>query len=124
PEIGSIVARHLERSQRHDIPVFVGDTQFYGGGPAYLGKAYAPFMVNPNNPISASGNNTYDEIPVYPPQNGQGVQHAADSTLRLQQRADLLHQIDSFRRQADRSGSLDAWDRHQRLAVAILASRR
>src|SRR5262249_1483237 len=99
PEIGSIVARHLERSQPHDIPVFVGDTQFYGGGPAFLGKAYAPFMVNPNNPISASGNNTYDDIPIYPPQNGDGVQLAADSTLRLQQRANLLSQLDGFRRE-------------------------
>src|SRR5262245_33800964 len=38
PEIGSIVARHLEARQRQsEIPLFVGDTQFYGGGPAYLG---------------------------------------------------------------------------------------
>src|SRR5438874_12238613 len=48
PEIGSIVAKHLEGGPR-DVPVFVADTQFYGAGPAYLGKAYAPFMVNPNN---------------------------------------------------------------------------
>lgn len=124
PELGSIVARHLERSQRSDIPVFVGDTQFYGGGPAYLGKAYAPFMVNPNNPISASGNNIYDEIPIYPPQDGQSVQLAADSTLRLQNRAHLLNQIDSFRRQSERSGALDTWDRHHRQAVEILSSSR
>src|SRR6516162_3472586 len=53
PEIGSIVAKHLEsRARPGEIPVFVADTQFYGGGPAYLGKAYAPFMLNPNNPIS------------------------------------------------------------------------
>ncbi len=109
---------------RTDVPVFVGDTQFYGGGPAYLGKAYAPFMVNPNNPISASGNNTYDPIPIYPPENGQGVQLAADATLRLQQRADLLSQLDGFRRQAERSGALDAWGRHHRQAVEILSSSR
>jgi hypothetical protein len=123
PEIGSIVARHLEPRHRAEVPVFVGDTQFYGAGPAYLGKAYAPFMVAPNNPISASGNNVYDDIPIYPPQDGQGVQLAADSTLRLQQRADLMHQLDGFRRHVDRSGSLDAWDRHHRRAVEILSSR-
>jgi hypothetical protein len=126
PEIGSIVARHLQGTGqgRSGLPVFVGDTQFYGGGPAYLGKAYAPFMVNPNNPISASGNNVYDAIPIYPSANGEGVQLAADSTLRLRQRADLLNQIDGLRRQADASGTQDAWDRHHRQAVAILSSSR
>jgi hypothetical protein len=125
PEIGSIVAKHLEaRQPQNDIPHFVGDTQFYGGGPAYLGKAYAPFMVNPNNPISASGNNIYDAIPIYPPQDGQGVQLAADSTLRLRQRADLLNQIDRLRRETGRSGALDGWERHHRRAVEILSSRK
>jgi hypothetical protein len=125
PDIGSIVARHLEARQRQcEIPLFVGDTQFYGGGPAYLGKAYAPFMVNPNNPISASGNNIYDAIPIYPPQDGQGVQLAADSTLRLRQRADLLNQIDALRRETGRSGALDGWERHHRRAVEILSSRK
>jgi hypothetical protein len=124
PEIGSVVAKHLE-DRRRDVPLFVGDTQFYGGGPAYLGKAYAPFMLNPNNPISASGNNIYDDIPIYPAQDRrQGIQLAADSTLRLQQRVDLLDQLDGFRSQAERSGAMDTWDRHQRRAVEILSSSR
>jgi hypothetical protein len=123
PEIGSIVARHLDHGRR-EVPVFVADTQFYGGGPAYLGKAYAPFMVNPNNPISASGNNTYDPIPIYPPDNGQGVQLSADSTLRLERRVDLVHQLDRFREAAERSGALDSWERNRRRAVEILSSRR
>src|SRR5581483_3910229 len=121
PEIGSVVAKHLH-SHTAGVPIFVGDTQFYGGGPAYLGKAFAPFMVNPNNPISASGNNTYDPIPLYPPEDGQGVQLTADSTLRLQQRADLLDQLDAFRRHVEQSGTLDTWDRHHRQAVEILSS--
>lgn len=129
PELGSIVAHQLDRRaslprERGEVPVFVADTQFYGAGPAYLGKAYAPFMVAPNNPISASGNNTYDPIPIYPPQDASGVQLAADSTLRLQQRANLLGQIDGFRRENERSGALDGWDRHHRRAVEILSSRR
>ncbi len=124
PELGSVVAKHLERGHRADLPLFVGDTQFYGGGPAYLGKAYAPFMLAPNNPISASGNNVYDEIPIYPRPDGSGVQLTADSSLRMQQRANLMNQIDSFRRDAERSGALDTWDRHHRQAVEILSSSR
>ena len=125
PELGSIVAKQLERQHRSEVPVFVADTQFYGAGPAYLGKAYAPFMVNPNNPISASGNNVYDPIPIYPTvTDAGGVQLAADSTLRLQQRAGLLNQIDGFRREVERSGTMDTWDRHHRRAVEILSSRR
>lgn len=124
PEIGSIVARHLDGGRR-DIPVYVGDSQVYGGGPAYLGKAYASFMPYANNPISASGNNTYEPIPIYPPEDGrQGLQLAADSTLRLERRVDLLNQIDRFRRQAEHSGSLDAWERNRRRAVEILSSQR
>jgi uncharacterized protein (DUF1501 family) len=124
PELGSVVAKHLERGHRADLPLFVGDTQFYGGGPAYLGRAYAPFMLAPNNPISASGNNIYDEIPIYPRSDGTGVQLTSDSSLRMQQRAGLMNQIDSFRRDAERSGTLDSWDRHHRQAVEILSSSR
>lgn len=122
PEIGSVVARHLE-GRPGGVPLFVGDTQFYGGGPAYLGKAYAPFMPSPNSAVSASGNNTYDPIPIFTPADGRGVQLAADSTLRLSQRAGLLDQIDSLRRQADRSGAMDGWERNHRRAVEILCSR-
>lgn len=124
PEIGSVVAHHLGESPT-GVPLFVGDTQFYGGGPAYLGAGAAPFMPYANNPISASGNNTYDPIPIYPPQDGrQGLQLGTDSTLRLQDRVHLLDHIDAFRRAAEQSGALDGWDRHRRRAVEILASRR
>jgi hypothetical protein len=63
PELGSVVAHQLERQTR-DIPLFIGNTKFYGGGPAYLGPAYAPYMPSPN-PVSSSGNNTYDPVPIY-----------------------------------------------------------
>ncbi len=119
PELGSVVAKHLTPRSR-DLPLFVADTQFYGGGPAYLGRAHAPFMLNPNNAISASGNNIYDDIPIYP--TGQGVTLAADSTLRLQQRADLLERMDAFRRQAE-GDTLGTWGRHHRQAIDILSSR-
>jgi hypothetical protein len=34
PEIGSVVAKQLE-TQARDIPLFIANTKFYGGGPAY-----------------------------------------------------------------------------------------
>ncbi|TXT33831.1 MAG: hypothetical protein FD138_1779, partial [Planctomycetota bacterium] len=63
PEIGSVVAKQLERQAR-DIPLFIANTKFYGGGPAYLGPAYSPYMPSPN-PQSSTGNNEYDPIPIY-----------------------------------------------------------
>jgi len=124
PELGSIVAQQLERRHRAEVPVFAGDTQFYGAGPAYLGRNYAAFMPYANNPISASGNNEYDPIPIYHPDDGRrSLQLAVDSTLRLEQRSNLLGRIDAFRRDVETSGAMDSWDRTRRRAVEILASR-
>jgi hypothetical protein len=124
PEIGSVVAHHLQ-SQQEDLPLFVGNTQFYGGGPAYLGKSCAPFMPNANNPISASGNNTYDPIPIYPAGDGrEGVSLSTDSTLALRHRADLLGQLDRFARASGRSGAMESWSKSHRRAVEMLSSRR
>ena len=124
PELGSIIAKHLD-GQRSDVPIFVGNTQFYGGGPAYLGRAFAPFMPYQNNPISASGNNRYDPIPIYHPDDGrETVQLDVDSTLRLSNRANLLQQLDSFRATAEQTGSMDDWDSNHRRAVDILSSGR
>jgi hypothetical protein len=62
PDIGSVVARELD-SQAGEVPVYVGNTKLYGGGPGYLGPGYAPFMPNPNS-ITSTGNNTYDPVPL------------------------------------------------------------
>src|SRR5262249_32824170 len=43
PDVGSVVARELE-GQAGEVPLYVGNTKFYGGGPGYLGPRYAPFM--------------------------------------------------------------------------------
>src|SRR5262249_39772148 len=43
PDIGSVVAKQLER-QAGEVPLYIGNTKFYGSGPGYLGPAYAPFM--------------------------------------------------------------------------------
>src|SRR5688572_30114778 len=50
PDIGSIVANQLE-GQAGDVPLYIGNTKFYGSGPAYLGPRYSPFMPSPN-PLS------------------------------------------------------------------------
>lgn len=124
PEIGSIIARHLS-TERSKIPAFIGNTQFYGGGPAYLGKAHAPFMPYAQNSTSASGNNTYEPIPIYPPDDPQrGINLDVDSTLRLEKRADLLQQMDSFRRSVDQSEVLDTWEVQHRRALEILSNGR
>ena len=63
PDIGSIVAHQLA-GRTSMVPPFVANTQSYGCGPGYLGPAYAPYMPSPN-PLSASGENEYDPIPIY-----------------------------------------------------------
>src|SRR5207249_4121053 len=63
PDVGSIVAKELD-GRAADVPLYVANTKFYGGGPGYLGPGYAPFMPNPN-PITASGANTYDPVPLH-----------------------------------------------------------
>ncbi len=122
PEIGSVVAKHLS-GRRSDIPLFVGNTQFYGGGPAYLGRANAPFMPYSNNPVSASGNNIYDPIPIYHPDDGrETIQLEVASPSRLRKRSRLLLEFDHLRRRSEESGPQDNLDDHQRRAIDILLS--
>lgn len=124
PEIGCVVARMLERQQR-DIPLFVGETQFYGGGPAYLGPAYAPYMPHANNPVSASGNNTYDPIPIYSDASELGTLTLSERLAEaFNPRVDLLANLDRLRRDIDQSGMMEALDRFNRQALEIISSSR
>jgi hypothetical protein len=123
PDIGSVVARELE-GQGRDVPLYVGNTKFYGGGPAYLGPAYAPFMPSPN-PLSSTGNNTYDPVPLYlTGENQSNLVLSAEGTLTLRRRRALLQQLDNLPRLLDRPERLTAFDDFQKQAVAILAGRR
>ncbi len=75
---------------RRGARLYVGNTKFYGGGPGYLGPAYAPFMPSPN-PLSSTGNNTYDPVPALPdPENQQNLALSPEGTLTLRRRAGLL----------------------------------
>src|SRR6476659_8421113 len=56
PELGSVVAKQLAGRASAGVPPFVANTNLYGGGPAYLGPTFGPFMPNPN-PLSSTGNN-------------------------------------------------------------------
>ena len=124
PQIGSVVAKQLEHEVR-DLPIFVGNTQFYGGGPAYLGAAYAPYMPHANSTTSASGNNRYDPIPIYDPKGESGTLALTEQQAReLRKRHKLLKTFDKFRRELDRSGKLAAVDKFNQRAVDILASPR
>ena len=121
PELGSVVAQRLE-DQVQDIPLFVANTKFYGGGPAYLGAAYRAFMPN-SKMITSSGANRYDPVPLFGAKDGQ--LSARDTALAsLRKRNSLLSEFDVFRRELDRTGSMDALDKFRRRALAMLTSSR
>lgn len=121
PELGSIVCERLATSPR-GVPPFIANTKFYGGGPAYLGPRFAPFMPAPN-PASSTGNNTYAPIPLYPSrERTTALTLGADGALSLSRRVDLLRALDSLPRLLDRSGQMSALDDFQQQAVAMLAS--
>src|SRR5437660_931833 len=122
PDIGSVVARELE-GQGGEVPVYVGNTKFYGGGPGYLGPGYAPFMPSPN-PLSSTGNNTYDPVPLYLTAASQAnLALSPDGALTLRRRHALLRTLDALPRQLDRPEALAAFDVFQQRAVELLAGR-
>ena len=121
PEIGSVVARHL--AGRGSAPPFVANTKLYGSGPGYLGPAFAPYMPSPN-PLSSTGNNTYDPIPLYGGAAASSLSLTADGVLTLERRANLLDSLDRLPNRLDRSGMMAAADSFQQRALSMLASGR
>ena len=105
PELGSVVAKQLEHRVK-DIPLFVANTKFYGGGPAYLGAAHSAFMPN-SNTITSSGANRYDPVPLFGAKDGQLSARETTPCVSLRKRNSLLSEFDVFRRELDRSGSMD-----------------
>ena len=120
PELGSVVAKHLAGHEAGGVPAFVANTKFYGGGPAYLGPTCAPFMPNPN-PLSSTGANTYDPIPIYKtPGVADNLSLTSDGVLTLDRRKDLLRSLDQLPRALDESGTLAAVDSFQQRALSML----
>ena len=89
----------------------MANTKLYGSGPAYLGPAYAPYMPSPN-PLSSTGNNTYDPIPIYRTRRRRRTtsRSSPDGVLTLDRRAGLLKSLDRLPSQLDRSGMMSAAD--------------
>lgn len=123
PEVGAVVARHVAH-QTKDLPLYVANTRIYGGGPAYLGPAYNAYMPNAN-PVTASGANQYDPVPIYTTGSENGtLSISQQAASRLRRRAELLRSFDTLRRDTDRTGRMDAVDRFNQQAVEMLASAR
>lgn len=123
PELGSIVAKQLER-QVTTVPPFLANTKFYGGGPAYLGPAYAPFMPNPN-PRSSTGDNRYDPIPIYrAPDAPDSLSVSDEGVLSLNRRRRLLQSLDSLPQWLDQRGTLPTLDALRLRALDMLSSSR
>lgn len=122
PELGSVVAHQL-RSNARDVPLFVANTKFYGGGPAYLGPAYSPYMPSPN-PRSSTGDNQYDPIPIFKTSAGtDNLAITGEGVVHLNRRMNLLKELDALPRTVD-AGGINALDGFQQRAVAMLASPR
>lgn len=106
PDLGSVVKR-VRSERRPDLPPYVTmPFRFESGGPAYLGKAFEPFVV----PVSPSAPRF--EVP--------NLSLPAAAAGRLDDRLGLLASFDDTRRSFDPDGVMDAMDHHQREAVALL----
>ncbi len=125
PEIGSVVANFLA-PQAREIPPFISDTQFYGGGPAYLGAPAAAYMPKPDNSKSASGNNQYAPIALYAETPGDiGILSVKESDIgRLQRRADLVSHFDALSRSVEQTREVVSQDSMFDRAVGMLTSPR
>ncbi len=117
------MSKQLEPTAR-DIPLFIANTKFYGGGPAYLGRSYAPYMPSPN-PATSSGDNEYDPVPFA--LNAEAADSLAVSpagVLTLQRRRKLLEALDSLPQAFEGADTFTAVNAIQRRAVEMLASGR
>jgi hypothetical protein len=122
PEVGSIVARQL--GGPGDVPPFVANTKLYGSGPGYLGPAHAPYLPN-GNPLSSTGANTYDPIPIYPAAGSQdNLSISPEGIMALRRRGDLLRSLDQLSRELDTSRMMSAADSFQQRALSILAGQK
>ena len=96
------------------VPNYVGVNpvvrydSFTIAGPAFLGQGYQPFAVtgDPNSPDFKVAN----------------VGPGAGGACRLAERAGLRDRFDTFRRDLDQSGAVDAMDQFERQAMTLLTS--
>lgn len=109
PEIGSALS-HLKGDPRSTSPAYVNlspkmqHTPYNFGKNSFLGTSHTPF--NPNGEMK--GDLTLNGITID----------------RLQDRKQLLHSFDQFRREADSSGSMEGLDAFNEQAFGVLSSGR
>ena len=114
PMVGSIVAKARE-ARDLGVPNYVAGADpgrtgvdVFSFGAAYLGPSYTPFTVGGN--------------PGAPDFRVEGLSIPAHLADRLDDRTRLLRGFDRLRRDAERSGSLDALDTFDRRAFRLITS--
>src|SRR5436190_9718772 len=116
PSQGSIVAKTIG-ARRPSLPPYVVIPQAVSGimrpgyfGANYVGQSYDPFETggDPNSPAFKINNLTLS---------------AGMSVDRLDDRRGLRRSLDTFRRDADGSGSFDALDRFEKQACELATSK-
>mgnify|MGYP001973109785 CR=1 FL=1 len=123
PTIGSVVAKHME-AQFSEIPPFIGNTPFYGGGAAYLGPSCEAYMPN-EFPNSASGANRYGPVPIYRiPGTADDLTISEGGVLSLKRRRRVLEQLERVSSSLEKNRSLESVDIFRQRALAMLASPR
>jgi hypothetical protein len=96
PAIGSVAAKLLGPAPT-GAPAFIS---YNGGSPGYLGPVYKPFQ----------------------PSGGQLKLSSSLTAERLTDRTNLLGELDAFRREADATGQMEAFDSYTERAVGLVTS--
>ncbi len=119
PSVGSYISR-VKGSNNPQLPAYVGlpaaqTIYLFPGymGAAYLGGAYNPFDVNREQKYLGAGDKRRVGSPKWLSSLGSGNTVVSD-------RAPLLKQFDTLRRDLDRSGTMDTMDRFQQQAMDIV----
>ena len=130
PALGCVVNKLLG-APSDDVPGFVDLMQGRGlvrnsCRPGFLGPAFAPFRPDISHMFPRE---LEDGMKVELARLGTGHQMKLElddhlNLTRLDNRVDLLHQLDGMRRELDRSGSMLAFDRFNQQAVNMLTSGR
>jgi len=111
PCIGPVVSRMLKDRRDPSMPRYVGSApNVYGGGSAYLGGAYLPFVV--------SGDPNDKKFKV------NNLSLAANLKDRIGDRRTLLKSIDNLKSKMEQSGSMELIDKYQQQAIQLLTSSR
>lgn len=119
PSVGSYVAR-VRGANPVGVPAYVGlpaaqSVYIFPGyqGAAYLGPAYNPFDVQAHQKYLGAAHTS----PIQPP---KFLENSAADPARLQGRASLLSQLDQFRRDLDKTGTMDAMDQYNHQALDLI----